>query len=113
MFLLMVFLPMTALTALYWGVAWQGKVLREAQLLASFFFLSAIFNWLVIGFLDTDSGLDPWMCLVGPAVVLAPFATMIAGMMPRIRSLMLRIILAVIASLFLTTAWFFASEIFA
>jgi hypothetical protein len=109
---LILFLLVTAIAAGYLGYAWRGRRFREVVLLCGYFLISGLGNWLFLGCLDTDSGLDPWMCFVGPLVVPWPFGVILAGLIPSLRPAGLRSALAGISAVALSFGWLVISEMF-
>jgi hypothetical protein len=110
--LLIFFLLVISIATIYLESMWRGRRLRETGLLIGYFLISAFFNWFLLGALDSDSGLDPWMCLIGPFITPWPFGIVLAGLLPSFRLPGLRSLLAGIGAITLSFAWLIASELF-
>jgi len=76
-----------------------------------FFLMTAFLNALVINTSYHDSDLDDWMCLVGPVLVLAPFAFILYCMERSVRRPSTAAIIAGLGALPVTALWLLASTL--
>ena len=94
------------------ALCWMGKVGRLTVFFWVFFGLTAFINATAINFLYHDSDLDNWMGLVGPILMILPFAFMLYIWERRNRKPLLAVLIAFLGSLPVTALWLLTSMMF-